>query len=113
MSYTRLNPKYETFNVTYASGVSSADVNFTHYERYGKIVHLTVPLALSSGTTKARRETILTIPSGYRPKSAFYFQALNNGNMVNHGISAGGDLFRETGDWTSAVLWLDAWYISE
>lgn len=113
MSCTRLNQKYETFNVTYASGVSSADVNFTHYERYGKVVRISAPLALSSGTTKAKHDTIFTIPSGFRPRAKSYFQALNGGSVKNYGVSLQGEFYAETEAWSGGVLWLDLCYICE
>lgn len=111
MSYTRLNPKYEMFDVTYGAGVSSANASHTHYERYGKIVHITAPLSTSQ--TKAKGDIILTIPAGYRPAGSFYFQYLNNGSVKNADISPSNGVLALEDAWSSAVLWLDAWYISE
>lgn len=111
MSYTRLNPKYETFNITYGAGVSSANEGRTHYERYGRIVHLTAPLSTSA--TKAKGDAILTVPSGYRPAGSFYFQYLNNGSVKNGGIDASSGVLALEDAWSSAVLWLDVCYVCE
>ena len=109
MTITRITPGSITFNVTYGSNVSSANVLYTQYSKYGNLVHLSVPLSTSA--TKEKGSTILTVPKGCRPISNFYFQVLNAGSMRNASIRASTGALILENDWSSAVLWVNVAYI--
>ena len=90
--------------------MSSADTRFSILEKSGHTVHLSVPLSTSA--SKAKGSTILTLPDGYRPGHAFYFQVLNNGSMINASIDTSGVMTLESA-WSTAALWVNVVYLCD